>query len=66
MANTKNLDPRQRRKAKRVARKQLRNLAASLTRKERTAYRKAEKSLKAFVLELRAKPKQAAEAPKEG
>ena len=63
MANTKKLDPRQRKKAKRNARKELRSLGASLSRKERTEYRKAEKSLKAFVLDLRAKQKQAAEAP---
>jgi hypothetical protein len=64
MANTKKLDRPARKKAKRGARKELRKLSTSLTRKERAEFRKAdEKGLKAFVLKLRAKQKQAAEAP---
>lgn len=58
MANTKNLSREERKKAKRVARKELRSLALQLTRKDRRAIRKADEPIgvRAYLAE-KAKPK---------
>jgi len=54
MANTKNLTPASRKKNKRVARRKLSKLQASMTQAERKEFRKEEKdSMKVFLKKKR-------------
>jgi len=55
MANTKKLDPKARKKAKRTGRLAYSKIEASLTRKQRVEWRKSDKSLKVFLADA-AKP----------
>ena len=51
MANTKKLPAKERRAAKRNGRRELKKLAHAMSSKQRTAFRKQEKGLKAFLAE---------------
>ncbi len=53
MANTKNMDRNERKKAKRQARHQLKKLYASLSKKERSQFHTSNVSLKKFVQDLK-------------
>jgi len=70
MANTKNLDPKTRKKVKRKLRRELKLKLGALTLKERKELKKFEGSVKQFLLQKEAEKKKAetktdAEAPAE-
>lgn len=55
MADTKKLDPKARKQAKRSSRKAYAQLKADLTRKQRVEWRKSDKSLRVYLADA-AKP----------
>ena len=59
MANTKNLDPKTRKKVKRKMRRELKLKLAALTLKERKELKKFEGSVKQFFLQKEAEKKKA-------
>lgn len=56
MADTKKLDRKARKQAKRTMRKAYTKIEASLTRKQRTEWHKSDKSLKVYLADSAAKP----------